>query len=105
MGIHAARVSWGRQGSAHSRGYGAAWRKLREQVMRRDAGLCQPCKPQLTLATEVDHILPKAKGGTDDISNLQAICSECHRFKTDRDNGKVVKHTIGANGWPVDAPT
>jgi 5-methylcytosine-specific restriction protein A len=36
----------------------------------------------VTIATEVDHIVPKSQGGTDDDDNLQAICSPCHKTKT-----------------------
>lgn len=63
---------------------GRPWRRKREAVMRRDAYLCQPCKGQgrVTEATEVDHIRNVAEGGTDDESNLQAICAGCHGAKT-----------------------
>lgn len=73
-----------RRGSRQSRGYGAAWDNLRAHVMTRDAGLCQPCSEQgrVTQAKAVDHIVPKANGGTDDTDNLQAICNECHTAKT-----------------------
>lgn len=37
-------------------------------------------------ANEVDHIIPKFKGGTDDLSNLMAINSECHKRKTARES-------------------
>lgn len=76
-----------RRASASERGYGHAWKLLRESVMRRDCGLCQPCRDrgQVTLAVQVDHIVPKAEGGTDDESNLQAICSDCHKSKTARE--------------------
>lgn len=37
---------------------------------------------RVTPARTVDHITPKAKGGTDDDANLQAICDECHKAKT-----------------------
>ena len=33
---------------------------------------------------EVDHVLPKAKGGTDQPSNLQLLCSGCNRSKGSR---------------------
>ena len=33
---------------------------------------------------EVDHIVPKSKGGTDHGSNLQLLCSGCNRKKGDR---------------------
>ena len=36
-------------------------------------------------ANEVDHIIPLAKGGTDELRNLQAINAECHRRKTAAD--------------------
>lgn len=74
--------------SAPERGYGNAWRKLREIVMRRDAGLCQPCLAagRVTPATAVDHIVPKSQGGTDDPANCQAICRRCHVRKTARES-------------------
>ncbi len=37
-------------------------------------------------ALEVDHILPKNKGGSDDPSNLQALCYSCNAMKRDRDD-------------------
>jgi len=70
--------------SAHQRGYGYAWQKLRVVVLQRDSGLCQPClaKGQLTTGNIVDHIIPKAEGGGDDLKNLQTICKPCHTMKT-----------------------
>nr|WP_240754574.1 HNH endonuclease signature motif containing protein [Lampropedia aestuarii] len=72
------------KGSSTERGYGSAWRRLREQILRRDLYLCQVCKREgrLTEATEVDHITNKSEGGTDEPKNLQAICTCCHKSKT-----------------------
>ena len=71
----------------HQRGYGAAWDKLRKHVLERDKYLCQQClkKGIATEATDVDHIQPKSRGGGDEWTNLQALCSKCHRLKTVRD--------------------
>ena len=78
---------WDHEKSASERGYGAEWRKLRQRVYARDRKLCQVCKADggLTPANEVDHIIPKSKGGIDGMENLQAICSPCHKAKTLRE--------------------
>lgn len=73
------------RGTSKERGYGWQWQKLRELILKRDSGLCQPClvTGRVTVATHVDHKKPKARGGTDDQDNLQAICVSCHKAKTD----------------------
>lgn len=79
------------RGSRHERGYGTEWDKRRERILQRDNGLCQEClrhgrvtgvggKPYSAF---VDHIIPKAEGGTDDDENLQTLCRTCHTAKTD----------------------
>lgn len=72
---------------------GRPWRRKREWVMKRDGYLCQPCNREgrITLATEVDHVIPQAEGGSDDETNLQAICDECHKAKTKAEAARGVK--------------
>lgn len=72
------------RGSRHSRGYGSDWDRTRKRILSRDCGLCQPHKKQgkLRPANQVDHIVPKCEGGSDDDDNLQSICTECHKAKT-----------------------
>lgn len=71
------------------RGYGYQWQKLRKQVLQRDAYLCQECyrNKKLTPATDVDHVVPKSAGGTDDESNLQCLCKSCHELKSLMESG------------------
>ena len=91
----------------HERGYGHKWDKLRLTILQRDSYLCQPClnKGKPTPATQVDHITPKASGGTDDPDNLQSICTPCHDAKTKAEtaqaNGHKQRPTIGLDGWPI----
>lgn len=57
-------------------------RKLRHKVFVRDNYRCVECgatNKETTL--EIDHIIPVAKGGTNDISNLQTLCKKCNRAK------------------------
>lgn len=80
---------WNRpgRGTAEQRGYGWTWRKLANAVLKRDRYLCQceNCKGRRLPATEVDHVIPKHLGGTDDPGNLAAINEACHKEKTQRE--------------------
>ena len=90
--IVAGKFADSRRGSRHERGYGSAWDKIRERILRRDGGICQPCLADgiVHYATHVDHKVNKAEwkrlhgtlAGVDDDSNLQAINGDCHRRKT-----------------------
>ncbi|VVT52692.1 Phage-associated homing endonuclease [Kosakonia radicincitans] len=73
--------------SRHQRGYGSAWDVIRPRILKRDKGLCQEHlrKGQAVAAACVDHIIAKANGGTDEDSNLEALCWSCHARKTGRD--------------------
>jgi 5-methylcytosine-specific restriction protein A len=66
------------RGSSHQQGYGAKWRRLRNMVLARESN-CRECGAP---ATDVDHILPRKKGGRDTFENLQALCHSCHSRKT-----------------------
>src|SRR3982750_395656 len=33
-------------------------------------------------ATQVDHIVNRARGGSDELSNLRPVCFDCHKSKT-----------------------
>ena len=59
-----------------------AWGKLRKQVLRRDSYSCQLRLQACTQwATQVDHVVPRYAGGSDDLSNLQAACRNCNLLK------------------------
>ena len=99
------REPWKRKrNTAHERGYGKHWRKARAAALARDDYLCQDClvKGRATPATQVDHVIPKAKGGGDELDNLRSLCRTHHDEKTARDNGWRVKREIGPDGWPVE---
>lgn len=57
-------------------------KKTRFEVFKRDSFTCQYCgskAPDVIL--EVDHIVPVAEGGTNDILNLITSCRNCNRGK------------------------
>lgn len=95
------------RGTTTQQGYGWAWQKLRKLILERDLHLCQCDRCQggelrVTLATHVDHIVPKATGGSDDPSNLRALSAECHKRITMEQFGKTPRPSIGVDGWPTE---
>ena len=57
--------------------------RLRHAVFQRDQYRCRECgaSKEDGVTLEIDHIIPVAKGGTNDISNLQTLCKACNRGK------------------------
>lgn len=43
---------------------------------------CGHCQQQLDATYEIDHVIELQNGGTNDISNLKALCRNCHGKKT-----------------------
>lgn len=60
--------------------------RVRHVVLERDKFRCQDCgaSPTTGATLEVDHTIPVAKGGTNDLSNLRTLCADCNRGKSDR---------------------
>jgi len=44
-------------------------------------------------ATEVDHIIELARGGTNTIDNVQPLCKLCHKHKTSQFNSTRQRDT------------
>ena len=58
--------------------------RLRAEVLRLARGRCQMCGKTVTedgVKLQVDHKLPQTWGGTDEIDNLWALCTECNHGK------------------------
>ena len=59
---------------------------IRYEILKRAKFRCELCGISAEQkALEVDHIIPRNNGGTDDQSNLQALCYSCNAMKRDRD--------------------
>lgn len=54
---------------------------LRRSVFERDGGRCVECGSNFDL--QYDHVLPVAHGGATTVENLQLLCADCNRRKSD----------------------
>ena len=54
---------------------------LRHQAMTRDGFACRYCGEA---ATEIDHVVPRSRGGGDTLDNLVAACARCNASKCNR---------------------
>lgn len=55
---------------------------MKKKVAANQQWKCGHCSTVLNASYEVDHILALYKGGTNDESNLVALCRNCHGRKT-----------------------
>lgn len=77
--------------TAHMRLRGRTLQIRNARIACRDCYTCQICGRVADRGDgEVDHRIPLAQGGSDEASNLQWLCIDCHRAKTERENAQKV---------------
>jgi hypothetical protein len=64
-----------------SRQFGSGFLSKARAAFHRDGGRCRICGKSEKL--HVDHIIPRAKGGSDSMDNLWLLCDQCNLSKTD----------------------
>lgn len=67
----------------------------RKFIYERDGGKCVYCESSGPL--EPDHIVPRSKGGTDEISNLITACHACNTLKNDKDVFEFIANNQNRN--------
>lgn len=62
-------------------------RRRRRAVIKRDGDRCRRCGSGADLT--LDHVIPKARGGSNKLSNLQLLCEPCNRDKADQPQARL----------------
>ena len=61
------------------------YRENKHILFGQQEGLCNGCRGDFPFKLyEVDHIVPKSKGGTEHLGNLQLLCGHCNKIKGDK---------------------
>jgi 5-methylcytosine-specific restriction endonuclease McrA len=65
----------------------------RAEIFLHHKGKCHLCTRRIGNKEpwEVEHVIPKAMGGTDDIENTKPAHVDCHAGKTRKDKGNIAK--------------
>jgi 5-methylcytosine-specific restriction endonuclease McrA len=61
-------------------------KETRTEVVIEQENKCGECKEELSLYFQIDHVVGIQFGGTNDKSNLMALCCECHTKKSIAEN-------------------
>jgi 5-methylcytosine-specific restriction protein A len=88
-----------RSGNADRRLTGRNGVAQRLRIRERDGYRCRACGCAVRVG-QVDHVTPLDSGGSDDDSNLQLLCDDCHVDKTNKDSGFRVRRKVNSNGEP-----
>lgn len=75
------RFFWGK--AQKLKGEGRATYKEIASLWRRQNGFCALTGRSLSRTAQLDHILPRAKGGGDCLTNLRWVCSAANLLKRD----------------------
>jgi len=60
-------------------------KSVKERLYKEQNGICNGCKTEFEIRNlDIDHIIPKSKGGGDYYENYQLLCTSCNRLKGDR---------------------
>ena len=67
------------------------YRTHKHTLFGKQEGVCAGCKTAFPFRNfTIDHIVPRSKGGTDHLENLQLLCGACNSTKGSRDQAFLV---------------
>ena len=59
-------------------------RKRRSALLKKDGNICFYCREVKSKdSLQMDHVIPRSKGGSNGMDNLVLCCRECNTLKAD----------------------
>lgn len=73
----------------------------RQRVIEKYKGICQMCFKQTNTTNfkdypELDHIIPRSLGGSNEESNLSLLCNSCNNKRSNK-SGEVLLNSLVSN--------
>ena len=67
------------------------YRQNKHVLFGMQEGRCNGCRTEFPFRQfEVDHVVPRSRGGADHLENLQLLCAHCNRTKGDREQAYLI---------------
>ena len=67
------------------------YRQNKHVLFGMQEGRCNGCRTEFPFRQfEVDHVVPRSRGGADHLDNLQLLCAHCNRTKGDREQAYLI---------------
>ena len=79
---------------------GTRWYVVRSRVLKASGGKCYMCGEDG--AVEVDHVVPRSRGGSDHPDNLRAVCKVCHLRKSSAEGHAAKRRRRELRKRPAD---
>ena len=77
-----------------------SWHTIRKAVYERDGAICHVCGAGvLWLNYECGHIVDRADGGPDELSNVVTMCRTCNRLKSCHETRQEYIAWLAAGDW------
>ena len=68
-----------------------SYRTHKHRLFGQQEGSCRGCQQVFEFRMfEIDHVVPRAKGGTDHLTNLQLLCPACNRAKGTKSQAELI---------------
>ena len=94
---YAKRFFWGK--AMKLRGKGRASAKCLASMWKAQGGRCALTGRRLDRSAQLDHKLPKARGGSDAVTNLQWLCEEANLAKRSHTDPEFIALCADVTRW------
>jgi len=76
------------------------WESRKSEIFRRANGLCESCGMKLSIyippvLANIHHKIPKSRGGTDFLENLELLCPYCHMQRHPKQKNLIATKIYG----------